>query len=182
MAEPLKKLGWFSSKGRPGDRTLESQLQGLDRLLEACPGKSVLDIGCAEGLISMHLVDRGSTATHGIEIVAGHIEVANKLRGARACAFEVGDANLWVPRRSYDIVIMLAVLHKLRDPTAAVKRYAEVAREMVVIRMPPYGFTIVDDRSDSVPHDILTAMTSAGWKLDSGSTGPFDEVVGYFVR
>ena len=180
MAEQVKE-GWFTTKGRRGDRTLKSQVQGLARLIESVPGKSVLDIGCAEGLISMHLVDKGAIAAHGVEIIKGHVEVANKLRKDRPCMFEAGDANDWAPKRQYDIVIMLAVLHKLRDPTAAVKRYAAAARELVVIRMPPYGFMLRDERSGNVPHDIELAMNAAGWQLDHQTTGPTDEVVGYFV-
>ena len=42
---------WFG-----GDRTFEQQMTGLDWLAEACRGKSVLDFGCAEGLISIHLL------------------------------------------------------------------------------------------------------------------------------
>ena len=183
MAEQQEKLGWFHTKKRPGDRAFEQQLTGLDHLIANVKGKSVLDVGCAEGLISHHLVDVGAIAAHGVEIVSGHVEVANKLRKDRACNFEVGDANEWVPRRQYDIVIMLAILHKLRDPAAACMRFAEVAREMVVIRLPPYGSTIRDERSGMEPFDIHAVMEDAGFYLRlSGPIGPFDEWMGYYER
>jgi 2-polyprenyl-3-methyl-5-hydroxy-6-metoxy-1,4-benzoquinol methylase len=174
--------GWFTTRNRPGDRTLESQLEGLDRLIAFVPGKSVLDIGCAEGLIGIHLIDKGAIAIHGIEVRDDHVKVANRLRKGRACTFETADANTWVPKRSYSIVTMLAVLHKLVDPTAACKRFAEAARELVVIRLPPYGSTIVDARSENKPFDIAAAMGEIGWLLDEETRGPFDEWVGYFTR
>lgn len=182
MAASEPKIGWFTTKRRRGDRTLKQQIEGLDRLITSARNRTVLDIGCAEGLISMHLIDHGAIAAHGIEIVAAHVEVANKLRKHRACMFETGDANDWKPKRQYDIVIMLAVLHKLRDPVAACKRYAAAAREQVVIRLPPYGTTIVDERSDNQPFDIAQAMTDEGWTLEEESRGPLNEWVGYYVK
>ena len=178
-----EKLGWFHTKRRPGDRAFDQQLTGLGPLINKVKGKSVLDIGCAEGLISHHLVDMGAVAAHGVEIVKGHIEVANKLRKDRACHFEVGDANEWTPKRQYDIVILLAILHKLRDPAAACRRFADAARELVVIRLPPYGTTIVDERSDFQPFDIAEVMKDAGFELGlNGPLGPFDEWMGYYTR
>ena len=55
MAQQMTKQGWFSTKGRLGDRTLKQQLMGLDPLFAECKGKTVLDVGCAEGLISIEL-------------------------------------------------------------------------------------------------------------------------------
>ena len=185
MAEQMtyEKAGWFHTKKRPGDRTFEQQLTGLDHLIANVQGKSVLDIGAAEGLISHHLVDQGAIAAHGVEIVPGHVEVANKLRKERACHFEVGDANDWVPKRQYDVVIMLAVLHKLRNPAEACMRYAQAARETVVIRLPPYGPVIIDERSNSQPFDIAEVMQAAGFELGlNGPLGPFDEYMAYWTR
>jgi len=98
--------GWFSTPGRPGDRTLDQQLNG--RLFMEARGKTVLDVGCAEGLISIELAKAGAIAVHGVEIVPEHVKVANKLRGDLPITFEVGDANVWQPKRNYDIVIALA--------------------------------------------------------------------------
>jgi predicted RNA methylase len=170
------------TKGRPGDRSLTQQLEALDRLVASVRGKTVLDIGSAEGLISMHLIDKGAIAAHGVEIVPGHVEVANKLRKARACMFEVGDANTWAPQRQYDVVLMLAILHKLQDPSAACRRFARAARDLVVIRLPPYGSAIIDIRSGNVPHNIEAVMREEGWRLDEETRGPLNEWVGYFVR
>ena len=181
MAEQ-KKLGWFTTPGRLGDRTLESQLIGLDRLLTECAGQTVLDVGCAEGLIGMELARRGAQLVHGVEVVAGHIDVARELRGDLPCSFEVDNANTYEPRGQFDIVLMLAVLHKLKDPTAACKRFAAAARKTVVIRLPPYGLVIVDARSNEVPHDIGLAMADAGFTLDEVVAGPREEWLGYFRR
>lgn len=176
--------GWFSTPGRPGDRTLDDQLKGLDWLFANCAGKTVLDIGCAEGLISIELARRGALAVHGIEIVPEHVAVANKLRGDLPVTFEVGDANVWRPRRAYDIVIALALLHKLKNPTAAAAAFAEAAREAVVLRLPPeHAPTIIDPRSKNEPHHIGETMRRAGFKLvHAAKDGHFNEWVGVWTR
>lgn len=177
------RKGWFSTPGRPGDRRLEDQLKGLDHLIERVPGKTVLDVGAAEGLIGMRLFDTGAKAVHGLEIVIEHVAVGNKLRGPRAVTLEVADANTYKPVRDYDIVIMLAVLHKLRDPSAACRRLAAAARELVVLRLPPkFAPTIIDERSFNIPHHIDRVMEDMGFALGRVTAGHFDEYVGYWER
>lgn len=176
--------GWFSTPGRPGDRTLGDQLKGLDWLLANCAHKTVLDIGCAEGLISIEIARRGALAVHGVEIVPDHVEVANRLRGGLPITFEVGDANTWRPRRAYDIVIALALLHKTKNPTTVCAALAEAAREAVVLRLPPdHAPTIIDPRSKNEPHHIGDTMGRAGFRLVSAEkSGHFGEWVGVWVR
>jgi SAM-dependent methyltransferase len=186
MAE-LEKVGWFTTKGRPGDRLLKQQVVGLDYLFERLgkrdPPLTVLDVGCAEGLITMKCFDAGAIACHGVEIVPGHVDVANDLRGGRACTFEVGDANDWQPKRQYDVVLLLAILHKLKDPLEACKRFADAARSLVVIRLPPGGPVIRDERTNFHPFDVGAVMAVAGFELaKSGPDGPFGEWVGNYVR
>ncbi len=175
--------GWFITDGRAGDRTLKQQLVGLDELFRACLGKTVLDVGCAEGLISIELAKRGAVAVHGVEIVAEHVHVGNKLRGDLPVTLEVGDANTWAPKRDYDIVIMLALLQKVRDPSRVCARMAAAAREGVVLRLPPkHAPTIIDERSGNKPHDIDKVMSLCGFKLKMSLPGTFDEWVGYYER
>ncbi|MEO6588951.1 MAG: methyltransferase domain-containing protein [Pyrinomonadaceae bacterium] len=182
MAE--QKLGWFHTEGRLGDRTIEQQLMGLDMLMERVPGKSVLDVGCAEGLIAIEMAKRGATAVHGVEIVPGHVEVGNELRGDLPVLLEVGDANTYTPVRQYDIVIMLALLHKLEEPSRACFRFAAAARELVVLRHPPSAApNIVDVRSGLVKQKIPKAMRKSGFKLiREAYDGPLDEYVAYWER
>jgi len=175
--------GWFSTDGRLGDRTLDQQMKGLGPLIERVPGKTVLDVGCAEGLIAMKLYDEGASAVHGLEIVPGHAAVANKLRADRGCTFDVADANAYKPKRKYDIVIMLAILHKLTDPTAACKRFASAARELVVLRLPPRTApVIVDRRSGNYSHDMEAALETCGFFLTRKTLGHMEEWVGFFEK
>ena len=186
MAALGKELkSWFDhGQKRKADRTLKQQLRGLGELQDRIAGKSVLDIGCAEGLISIQLIDRGAIAAHGIEMRPDYVEDANRLRGDRACTFEVANANDWIPQRQYDVVLMLAVLHKLKDPAEACLRFAQAARELVVLRLPPkHAPVIIDDRSENKPFDMASVMVKAGFRLGThGTIGPFKEWVGYYER
>lgn len=176
--------GWFIVNGRDGDRTLDQQLKGLEPLFAEVPGKTVIDAGCAEGLISMELAKAGATTCYGIEVVPGHVEMAEELAGELPCRFIVADLNTYnvavLPQA--DVVLMLAILHKLRDPSRVCLALAKLARELAVVRLPPSGPTIVDARSQHVPHDIVAVMSNAGMGLDEITEGPFGEWTGYFRR
>jgi ubiquinone/menaquinone biosynthesis C-methylase UbiE len=184
-AQPDVKGRWFG-----GDRTIEQQMMGLDRLFADVEGKSVLDVGCAEGLIAMECAKSGAAMVRAGEIRkdavawARHHREHDKLLKHKDIIFWEQDANVWQPQASYDIVLMLAVLHKLEDPSAACKRFARVARDLVVIRLPPgHAPTIIDSRSGNVPHDIDTAVLTSGFYLEhAGYNGPFGEWVGYYRR
>lgn len=179
-AESLK--GWFEVDGRPGDRTLEMQLLGLDPLFDEAKGATILDVGCAEGLISMELAKAGAM-THGIEIVPSHIETARQLRGNLSCSFEVADANVWIPDQEYTIVLLLAILHKLQEPSKACAKFALAAKDLVVMRLPPEKApVIVDKRSGNVPHDMKAVMTWYGFELERVTRGSFSEWCGWFRR
>jgi trans-aconitate methyltransferase len=152
-------------------------------LLSTCAEKTILDIGCAEGLIAMELARRGARHVHGIEIVPGHLKVAHALRGDLACTFEHADANTYLPRAEYDIILMLAILHKLKDPSAACRRIAGYALGGVVIRLPPeHAPRIKDARSGFREHDIAGVMHELDFTLAGTFSGHFDEWVGYFLR
>lgn len=178
------RKGWFKTDGQDGDRTLTEQMQGLQPLLRMALNKSILDVGCAEGLISITLHDAGARLVHGIEIVPDHIRTANALRSGRPISFEVADAQTYRPTRRYDIVVMLAVLHKLPDPTAACVKFADTAIESCVIRLPPPGHPVKQaaNRGPCAIPDIERAMARAGFHLAVVHPGPRNEWTGYFDR
>lgn len=103
------------------------RLDGLGDLLPRARGSSVLDIGCNRGAVSYDLMLAGATVLHGCDNYAKGIDAANEyfadirsvearfevvdlLGGAGAIKKAFGDKY----RKEYDIVMMLAVYHKLR--------------------------------------------------------------------
>lgn len=103
------------------------RLDGISDLVNRARGASVLDIGCNRGLVGFEFANNGAALVHGCDIFYPGIEVARGLfADLRNCqsrfeavdfrdgprvmhnAFE--DAYL----KQYDIVLMLAVYHKLK--------------------------------------------------------------------
>jgi len=175
--------GWFVLPDRPGDRTLEQQLEGLSPLLAEVDGKSVLDVGCAEGLISHECARRGAILVHGIEFVGSAVAKARELTGDLPCDFFHDDANIYEPKLRYDIVLLLAVLHKLVNPTEACIRLASAAKELCVVRMGLTGKeTIIDGRSGSNAHYIGRTMRQRGFEMVQMTQGPLSEETWYYRR
>lgn len=184
-AERMRTRGWFSLPERPGDRTLEQQLRGLAPLIAEVRGKRVLDLGCAEGLIALELAREGAQHVDGVEIVPGHVAIANRLAEERnlPCKFVQADANRYTPMTEYRIVLMLAVLHKLQEPAERARHFASLCTDLCVIRLSPDGTEIIDDaRSLNVPQDIGAVMRAEGFVVERSELGPFDEVTWYYRR
>ena len=176
---------WFTVGNVPGDRTLAQQMVGLDRLMKAVPGKTVLDCGCAQGLISIEMARAGAKYVHGVEILQPFVHTAWQQAGEMEnIGFERGDMNAWQAPWQFDVVTALAILQKLRDPCAVASMLADTAREMIVIRTPPGKdpWTLPPERGRTVPHNIGAVLRGRGWKLSEQLAGTFGEVIGYWER
>lgn len=177
--------GWFHTKGRQGDRAIVDQLKGLDII--DFDGKTVLDLGCAEGAISEYALDQGAKSATGVEIVAEHVDVGRRLYPR--VQFQIADLHHWGDReqmagKQWDVVLMLACLHKLRRPLERLQVFLELASDLAVVRLPPAtGPVIVDSRSGSVPLDTRKTFALAGFKLQAeGNFGHFGEYMAYWRR
>lgn len=176
---------WFTVGNVPGDRTLDQQMVGLDRLMKAVPGKTVLDCGCAQGLISIEMARAGAKYVHGVELLQPFVDTAWQQAGEMEnIGFERGDMNVWQAPWQFDVVTALAILQKLRDPCAVASMLADTAREMIVIRTPPGKdpWTLPPERGRTVPHNIGAVLRGRGWKLSEQLAGTFGEVIGYWER
>ena len=182
MAKPHKH--WFALREHPGDRTIDQQMQGLLYLQQNVAGKTVLDVGCAEGLIDIELVKAGAVAVHGVEIRPQAVAAANKLRGDMPITFEQGDMNSWRPKRNYHVLVMLAILHKLKHPDLVLADLLPHCLELAVVRMPPRSDnpTVRDHRSGGKPIHLSRVFAGAGFDLIHATHGYLNEWVGYYRR
>jgi trans-aconitate methyltransferase len=153
------KPGWFSLPGWGGDRTPAEQLEGLEALAEQAAGRTVLDLGCAEGAITRHFVTAwGAAFAHGLSIRPPEVRKARELCAGLPAKFWICDLRHWdewlelhpqllLPR--YDIVLALSIAHKMRDPHAFFEQAAARAGTWLAVRLPARVHR--DPRSGRVP-------------------------------
>jgi len=138
--------GWLKIPGvQDGDRTVEEQLLGLDTIADRFRGANVLDLGCAEGLIGRHCVDAwGAASVDGVTSVQYEIDEAQRQCVGRPMQFYRCDLR-WPDeiarlearlRLSYDVLLLLSILHKVRDPMRLLEWVVRYAAGIVVIRLP----------------------------------------------
>lgn len=188
MTERIRRRGWFVIPEQLGDRTLDEQMLGLKPALMECGGRTVLDIGCAEGLIGFEFAKAGAAHVHGIEVVQDHIQTAYRLREklklTKAVTFEVADlGELPAPTKQYDIVLALGVAHKLKEPAVGIRWAAKASRDLVVIRFSAGTVdTVLRSKRYSGKCDVNAEMKKAGFTVERTEAGPRDETVTYYRK
>jgi SAM-dependent methyltransferase len=103
------------------------------RVLAECLGQlvpnecSVLDVGCGDGLLDTLITEqRPDIALKGIEPV---------LRQASSATVEQFDGKeIPFPNQSFDVVMLIDVLHHTQDPLAVLRDAARVAKRSVLIK------------------------------------------------
>lgn len=138
---------WHVIGDNGGQVRIERQWSGLSSI--DMKGKSVLDVGCAEGLVSLKCESEGGAAlVHGVELRPRAVEVARSLAGYSGVSGHVkffqGDLSNPEPvlsqpgmRDKYDVVIANAVIQKVK---ARALRLMDAimakADDVLVVRLP----------------------------------------------
>jgi SAM-dependent methyltransferase len=184
--------GWFEIPGvQEGDRTLADQMKGLAAAMEASRGKRVIDLGCAEGLIAIEFARAGASHVTGLELNPPLLEAAQRLRDAlppeerQRLYFHRDDVSEWSRRHrrgEFDVVLALAIIHKLAEPTRALRACAESAKELVVIRLPKGSKGVFATKHHNSYCDVNATMPRHGFRLDRSEPGPHGEIVQYWRR
>ena len=116
-------------------------------------GKSLLDIGCAEGFFCEEALKRGAKWVVGYERKEDRYRAAyNRCSGA---TIYNGDAFVGVLGQ-YDWVLLLNVLHHVKEPVAALRKAAHSARERLVIEFA----TLSDPRFKSDARGSLMGVST----------------------
>ncbi len=179
-----KIKGWFIIPNiQDGDRTIDEQALGLEGY--DFTGKTVLDLGCAEGLISAYVLMHDATLVHGCEIVDHHVALATRLfKGKKAQFFKMDLNNFQAMHKQppmlprYDVVLMLAIAHKLKDPAAFIE-YAATLADSLIIRLPA---RILSDKRSGFKAIDVPLLLSHDFELVAEPDGPRGEWMGIFER
>lgn len=100
-------------------------------------GKTILDIGCGDGMSTMELINLGASSVLGIEPAPSAIERAISVaqeRNLTNVSFEVG--NIYELRKDlpiFDIVMLRGMLHHLPDPAKAILSIAPFGKRFVIL-------------------------------------------------
>jgi predicted O-methyltransferase YrrM/2-polyprenyl-3-methyl-5-hydroxy-6-metoxy-1,4-benzoquinol methylase len=103
-----------------GKWLVSDRIDGLDSLFRTVKGKTVLDLGIADGIISKICLDSGAKFIHGIDIEEDRVKKASTLCNHPASLFITADLNNGLSpiienfvHTKYDVVLYLGVHHHL---------------------------------------------------------------------
>jgi SAM-dependent methyltransferase len=188
MRSNLQPKGWFAIPGvQSGDRTLDEQIKGLEPMLADVKGRSVLDLGCAEGLISQVVLAHGAARLVGLDYNAGFVARAQQLVTDARAKFGVHDLNAVAPHFYMschaDVVLALAVIHKLKQPAESLKRWASLALHRFVIRLPTGSAGEFGSKYEPKARcDTRVILPDLGFVLEHDLEGPRGERVQHWLR
>lgn len=179
---------WFAIPGeQEGRRTVDEQMLGLHPALTEVNGRTVFDMGCAEGCIALEFANAGGKV-YAVDYNPAMIETAKRLAGGRA-TFEQVDLRSVIDKakaakrwRKFDIVLALAVLHKLNNPRAGTEFVAESCNDLAVIRLPHGSTGFIRAKHAAASCDVSQIMAGRGFALEKTVTGPRAERVQYWRR
>lgn len=183
-----ENTGWFVVPGirECADRTLAEQMIGLDQALRECKGRTVLDLGTAEGLIALEFAKAGASRVVGIEKVKAALNIAEKVCEGRV---ELIHANLerWMPEHpqpeQFDIVLALGIIHKPRNPEHALRWAVASAKDLFVFRPPGYEVDGYFESKRTMEHvHAPTVLRQEGFSEEARIEGAHGEHVEYWRR
>lgn len=188
----MPREGWFAIPGvQSGPRSLEEQMLGLAGALKEAVGQTVLDLGSAEGLIGIEFAKAGAKEVLGIECNDEAVRAARAVRDRldpelrERIRFFTANLNsvARTETKQYDIVLALAILHKLAPVAAGVEFAARATRKLLVVRLPigSAGRLISKSRVGS-PCDLNQELPRLGLRLEAVVEGPRTELVQYWRR
>jgi hypothetical protein len=142
-------------------------------LLKACRNQSVLDLGCAEGVIARAFLDAGASLVHGFDIDEGRTLEAERLCNDARARFRPGNLNDWdafstangdMLLPAYDIVLYLG-LHQHLNPAARMTALAGAARRARV------WFAIRTPEQHMERDDLRAVLEREGFELHHAQDG-----------
>ena len=177
------RKGWFVLKDQTGERSVDEQLLGLEDVVSEISGKSVLDLGCAEGAILFHMKQHGAGRCLGYEGNLEHFDAAKKLLANTGCEVEWRDLNNDHGfALEWDVVLLLAILHKLHDPEKGLRQFVEACRDLLVIRLPIGSEGAFKSKHRKAWVDTRAVLTDLGFNLLKDADGPRGERVHIWRR
>ncbi len=132
-------------RGLHGKYLPRHRVFGLEAILSQAEKRSVLDLGCAEGLIAEAFLNAGASRLDAFDIRPDRIAAARRLVVDPRARFNVGDVSKWMALRNvssllpeYDIVLFLGLYQYLPgdDRAKILGNVAMMCRRWFALRAP----------------------------------------------
>ena len=132
------KHRWYQKVELPDGSYTSGRDRGyvLGALLEnEYHGASVLDVGCAEGLVCFEVEKRGANDVVGIECSEKPMQQALQLKERFGSNVTFRHTDATDVNSEYDYIYCLNVLHHLDDPIVALRTFVEKARRKLLLEV-----------------------------------------------
>lgn len=157
-------------EGRRPGTDIKTRMTGIREIMSDLSidrDTTVLDVGCAEGLVAREFYGAGARTIHGFDLQDISVEIAIKLFGQMEGMFYFGQANIldWshfikkyknVIKKKYDIVLLLSVYNHIvrvdeEKANDVLKKLANRTNKYFIVRSPT-----------KIPHELIEAQ---GFKI-----------------
>jgi ubiquinone/menaquinone biosynthesis C-methylase UbiE len=111
--------------------------------IDSFAGKTVLDIGCGDGIYTQDIAKQNTALVVGIDPIEDVIKHAqNKYKDVPNLKFECADLyKMEIPKEPYDLVILRGVLHHLPDLEKGIKRACLLGKRVIILE--PNGYNLI---------------------------------------
>jgi len=124
-------------------------------------GSRVLDIGCGDGELLDHLIERKGIDGAGIELTQGNI-VSCVRRGISVVQADIDKGLTALPDQSYDYVILSMTLQVIKKPDYVLQEMLRVGKKCIV-SFPNFGFWMVRAKSSVLGRAPVTRNLPYAW-------------------
>jgi SAM-dependent methyltransferase len=138
-------------------------------------GRSVLDIGCRDGLHATEMKRRGATRVVGIDTSEGNLALARETAAARGAEIDfrrMAVYELGALGERFDVVLFLGGLSHLRYPLLALDLiYEHAAADLLVVQTLLRGASVVHRLEDDYPF-AKTAVFVSDFRRSAPACSP----------
>ena len=105
-------------------------------------GKSLLDVGTYYGFFPCEAMRRGATRAVGVEADPERCAIAKRIAELHGNRYEIREGLVQDQefQESFDVILLLNVLHHVLDPVGMLRQLAEICRESLIVE-----FCLTDD-------------------------------------